>query len=126
MLCKNEILQSSQNLFFAAQVSFSNLAAELQFNLTMASTKEATMTKDSTNPFEAMLARFDQAAKILNLDDETYNILKNPQRQVIVSLPVHMDNGKVQVFEAFRIVHSTVLGPSKGGIRYSMEVTLTK
>ena len=124
MLCRNEILQSSQNLFFAAQVSFSNLAAELQFNLTMASTKEATMTKDSTNPFEAMLARFDQAAKILNLDDETYNILKNPQRQVIVSLPVHMDNGKVQVFEAFRIVHSTVLGPSKGGIRYSMEVNI--
>ncbi len=88
----------------------------------MSKTKE--VTKDSHNPFEAMLARFDQAAKILNLDDETYNILKNPQRQVIVSLPVHMDNGKVKVFEAFRIVHSTVLGPSKGGIRYSMDVNI--
>ena len=88
----------------------------------MSKTKE--ITKDSHNPFEAMLARFDQAAKILNLDDETYNILKNPQRQVIVSLPVHMDNGKVKVFEAFRIVHSTVLGPSKGGIRYSMDVNI--
>ncbi|MBP6414475.1 MAG: Glu/Leu/Phe/Val dehydrogenase, partial [Bacteroidia bacterium] len=88
----------------------------------MSKTKE--LTKDSHNPFEAMLARFDQAAKILNLDDETYNILKNPQRQVIVSLPVHMDNGKVKVFEAFRIVHSTVLGPSKGGIRYSMDVNI--
>ena len=63
----------------------------------MSKTKE--ITKDSHNPFEAMLARFDQAAKILNLDDETYNILKNPQRQVIVSLPVHMDNGKVKVFD---------------------------
>jgi len=88
----------------------------------MSKTKE--VTKDSHNPFEAMLARFDQAAKILNLDDETYNILKNPQRQVIVSLPVHMDNGKVKVFEAFRIVHSTVLGPSKGGIRYSLDVNI--
>jgi len=87
-------------------------------------TKEAKMTKDSVNPFEAMLSRFNVAAKILNLDQDTYNILKSPQKQVIVSLPVLMDNGKIQVFEGYRVVHSTVMGPSKGGIRYSMDVNL--
>jgi glutamate dehydrogenase (NAD(P)+) len=64
------------------------------------------------------------AAKIIGLDEETYNILKTPAKQIMVSLPVTMDNGKVQVFEGYRIIHSTVLGPSKGGIRYSMEVNL--
>jgi glutamate dehydrogenase (NAD(P)+) len=82
------------------------------------------MTKDTINPFEAMLSRFNAAAKILNLDPDIYNILKSPQKQVIVSLPVLMDNGKVQVFEGYRVVHSTVMGPSKGGIRYSMDVNL--
>jgi glutamate dehydrogenase (NAD(P)+) len=87
-------------------------------------TKELKMTKDSTNPFEAMLSRFNVAAKILNLDDDTYNILKSPVKQVVVSLPILMDNGKIQVFEGYRIVHSTIMGPSKGGIRYSMDVNL--
>ncbi len=87
-------------------------------------TKELKMTKESENPFQAMLSRFNVAAKILNLDEDTYNILKSPIKQVVVSLPILMDNGKVQVFEGYRIVHSTVMGPSKGGIRYSMDVNL--
>lgn len=80
--------------------------------------------KDSTNPYESMLARFDVAAKIINLDAETHNVLKVPSKQVTVSLPVYMDDGTTKVFEGYRIIHSTILGPSKGGIRYSTAVDI--
>ncbi len=80
--------------------------------------------KDSNNPLESMFARFDTAAKCIGLDDETYNVLKVPSKEIIVNLPVYMDNGSTQVFHGYRIIHSTILGPSKGGIRYSMEVDL--
>lgn len=80
--------------------------------------------KDVTNPYESMIQRFDVAAQIIGLDADTYNILKTPSRQYLVSLPVKMDNGKVKVFEGYRIVHNSSRGPSKGGIRYSMEVNL--
>lgn len=79
---------------------------------------------DKDNPFESMMSRFDVAAQILGLDAETYNVLKNPTRQVIVSFPITMDDGTVRVFEGFRVIHSTILGPSKGGIRYDMAVNL--
>lgn len=72
--------------------------------------------------FEAVLARLDVAAKIMNLSEEVAQVLRNPQKQVKVSLPVMMDNGKVQIFEGYRTIHSTHLGPSKGGIRYAMDV----
>jgi len=58
----------------------------------------------------------------MNLSDEVALVLKNPSKQVKVSLPVMMDSGKIQVFEGYRTVHSTHLGPSKGGIRYAMDV----
>lgn len=79
---------------------------------------------EKDNPLESMMSRFDGAAQILGLDTETYNVLKNPAKQVIVSLPVTMDNGKVKVFEGYRVIHSTVLGPSKGGIRFDPGVNL--
>ena len=82
------------------------------------------LKKDVTNPYEAMIQRFDVAANLMGLDDDTYNILKTPTRQYLVSLPVKMDNGKIKVFEGYRIVHNSSRGPSKGGIRYSMEVNL--
>src|ERR1044071_1203272 len=72
--------------------------------------------------FDAVLARLDTAAKLMNLSDEVALVLKNPSKQVKVSLPVMMDSGKIQVFEGYRTVHSTHLGPSKGGIRYAMDV----
>lgn len=72
--------------------------------------------------FDAVLARLNVAAKIMNLSDDVLQVLKNPQKQVKVSLPVKMDNGKIQVFEGYRTVHSTHLGPSKGGIRYALDV----
>jgi len=86
--------------------------------------KEPAPIKDRANPFESMMSRFNIAAEILGLDDETYNVLKSPARQVIVNLPVTMDDGKVRVFEGFRVVHSNILGPSKGGIRYDPGVFL--
>lgn len=72
--------------------------------------------------FEAVLARLDVAAKLMNLSDDVATVLRNPIKQVKVSLPVMMDNGKVQVFEGYRVIHSMAIGPSKGGIRYAMDV----
>lgn len=72
--------------------------------------------------FEAVLARLDVAAKLMNLSEDVAQILRNPLKQVKVSLPVMMDNGKIQVFEGYRVVHSVAIGPSKGGIRYALDV----
>ncbi len=79
---------------------------------------------DKENPFESMMVRFRIAAQLLGLDDEIYNVLKTPDKQVIVKLPVTMDDGSIQVFEGYRVIHSNILGPSKGGIRYDMAVNL--
>ncbi len=76
------------------------------------------------NPLDSMKERFSNAAKILGIDQMTYDMLINPQKVVIVSLPVILDDGKLKVFEGIRVVHSASMGPSKGGIRYSMNVTL--
>ncbi|HQQ94523.1 MAG TPA: Glu/Leu/Phe/Val dehydrogenase [Bacteroidia bacterium] len=72
--------------------------------------------------FESVLARLDAAAEIMNLDPEVSSVLKNPAKQVKVCLPVMMDNGSMKVFNGYRTIHSTHLGPSKGGIRYAMDV----
>ncbi|MDO7874854.1 Glu/Leu/Phe/Val dehydrogenase [Hymenobacter sp. ASUV-10] len=86
--------------------------------------KEPAPKVDRENPLESMMSRFNIAAEILGLDEETYNVLKAADKQVIVHIPVTMDNGKVRVFEGYRVIHSTVLGPSKGGIRYDKNVHL--
>ncbi len=80
--------------------------------------------KDKENPLESMMSRFDAAVKILGISDEMYNILKVPARQIIVGLPITMDSGKIEVFEGYRVIHSTILGPGKGGIRLDPDVTL--
>ena len=80
--------------------------------------------KDKENPFEAMMTRFHKASQLLGLEEQIYNVLKNPARQVIVSLPVTMDDGSIRVFEGYRVIHSTILGPSKGGIRFDPHVNL--
>lgn len=79
---------------------------------------------DKENPFEAMMSRFQTASQILGLEEQIYNVLKSPARQVIVSLPVTMDDGSIRVFEGYRVIHSTILGPSKGGIRFDTHVNL--
>ncbi|GGZ35156.1 glutamate dehydrogenase [Echinicola pacifica] len=68
------------------------------------------------------MERFNIAAEKLGLSDEVYNVLKNPAKQVIVSLPITMDSGKIQVFEGIRVIHSNILGPAKGGIRFAPDV----
>jgi glutamate dehydrogenase/leucine dehydrogenase len=78
--------------------------------------------KDNENPLESMMERFNIAAEKLGLSDEVYNVLKNPAKQVIVSLPITMDNGKIEVFEGIRVIHSNILGPAKGGIRFAPDV----
>jgi glutamate dehydrogenase (NAD(P)+) len=80
--------------------------------------------KDRENPLESMMERFNIAAEKLGLSDEVYNVLKNPAKQVIVSLPITMDNGKIQVFEGSRVIHSNILGPAKGGLRFAPDVHL--
>ena len=86
--------------------------------------QEPAPIKDHLNPFESMMSRFNVAAEKLGLSDEQYNVLKSPYRQVIVSIPITMDDGSIRVFEGYRVVHSNILGPSKGGIRYDLGVNL--
>ncbi|HSK43041.1 MAG TPA: Glu/Leu/Phe/Val dehydrogenase [Candidatus Binatia bacterium] len=76
------------------------------------------------NPWEAQAARFDFAAQKLNLDEGLWKILRYPQREIIVHIPVAMDNGSLEVFTGFRVQHSIARGPAKGGVRYSPDVTL--
>jgi len=76
------------------------------------------------NPFEAMMQRFDRAAELLNLDPGLYKILRNPEKQIITSVPVVMDNGEIEVFQGYRVLYNTSRGPAKGGIRFDMGVTL--
>lgn len=80
--------------------------------------------KQYLNPLDSMMSRFEEAAGLLGLDQQFSDVLKVPYKSVIVNLPVTMDDGSIKVFEGFRVVHSVHLGPSKGGIRYSMDVNL--
>lgn len=80
--------------------------------------------KDKENPFESMMSRFNIATEALGLDDDIYNVLKSPAKQVTVSLPITMDDGSIKVFEGHRVVHSNILGPSKGGVRFDLGVNI--
>ena len=74
--------------------------------------------------YESMAARFDVAAKKLNLDPGLTKYLRSPNREIVVHIPVLMDNGQLEVFDGFRVQHSIARGPCKGGLRYSPNVTL--
>jgi glutamate dehydrogenase (NAD(P)+) len=74
--------------------------------------------------FSAMLEAFDDAARLLSLDPGIWRILTHPKRQIIVSCPVLMDNGEIEVFTGYRVQYNITLGPAKGGIRYHPDVTL--
>ncbi len=86
--------------------------------------KEPAPHLDGENPLASMMRRFDRAAEILGLEQGVYEYLKTPVRQYIVSIPIQMDDGRIQLFEGYRVIHNDVMGPSKGGIRYSPDVTL--
>lgn len=74
------------------------------------------------NPYEAMLARFNTAADILELDKGQRAVLTTPERELKVAVPVRRDDGSIDVYDGWRIQHNTAMGPAKGGIRYSPEV----
>ena len=74
--------------------------------------------------FNAMLQEFDGAARLLGLEPGVWKVLTHPKRQIIVSCPVQMDNGQIEVFTGFRVQYNITLGPAKGGIRYHPDVSL--
>ena len=76
------------------------------------------------NPFEAMMSRFDRAAVLLDLDPGIYQVLRHPEKQITISVPVMMDSGEVRVFTGHRVLYNTSRGPAKGGIRFDLNVTL--
>jgi glutamate dehydrogenase (NAD(P)+) len=75
------------------------------------------------NPFEMAKKQLENVAGKMNLDSNILNFLKRVERSLIVSIPVVMDNGEARIFEGYRVQHSTVRGPGKGGIRFSDLVT---
>jgi glutamate dehydrogenase (NAD(P)+) len=80
--------------------------------------------EQESNPWEAQAARFDLAAQKLNLDEGIRKVLSYPNREIILHIPVALDNGKLEVFTGYRVQHSIARGPAKGGIRYSPDVSL--
>jgi len=82
------------------------------------------MAQESLNPFEIAQRQFDTAAEKIGLDDGMREVLRNPKRQLVVSVPTLMDDGTVRVFEGFRVQHNIARGPAKGGIRYHPKVNL--
>ena len=76
------------------------------------------------NPFEEMMARFDVAAEHLNLEPGLRKVLRHPEKQIIVAVPIQRDNGEVELFTGYRVLYNTARGPAKGGIRFDTRVTL--
>ena len=66
---------------------------------------------------------FDEAVSRLGLDPNVIEVIKRPRRQIIMSLPIKMDDGRIKVFEGYRVLHSIARGPGKGGIRFHPQVT---
>ena len=81
-------------------------------------------TRVADNAYDVALENFDAAADVLGLNNDTREMIKYPERVLTVTVPVRMDDGHIHRFEAYRVQHSTVRGPAKGGIRYHPQVTL--
>jgi glutamate dehydrogenase (NAD(P)+) len=86
--------------------------------------KSGTPARVHHNPFDDVLEQIDRAAAVLHPDADSLEPLRHPRRQVIVSVPVMMDNGRLRVFEGYRVVYDNSRGPGKGGIRYHPDVNL--
>ena len=70
------------------------------------------------------LAQLDHAAERLRLDPDVHERLRHAKRALVVSIPVRMDDGKTAIFTGYRVHHNSVLGPTKGGLRYAPDVSL--
>jgi len=82
------------------------------------------MSSTAFNPFEMAQAQFDKVAELLNLDDATRQLLRNPLREYHFSIPVRMDDGTTKIFRGFRVQHNDSRGPCKGGIRFHPQETI--
>ncbi|MBW4437920.1 MAG: Glu/Leu/Phe/Val dehydrogenase [Pleurocapsa minor GSE-CHR-MK-17-07R] len=78
----------------------------------------------STNAYETALQQYDRAVKYLSIPDGIVEFMRYPRREFTVNFPVKRDDGRIEMFTGYRVHHSTVLGPSKGGIRYSLAVDM--
>lgn len=76
------------------------------------------------NPYEIACRQVDIAGRYLDIDDGLLNFLKHTKRELVVNFPVKLDNGKLEVFTGYRVLHNPALGPGKGGIRYHPDVSL--
>lgn len=76
------------------------------------------MSTSTYNPYETAQAQFDKVASLLELDEATCQLLRQPMREYHLSIPVRMDDGSVKVFNGYRIQHNDARGPAKGGIRF--------
>ncbi|MCK5059006.1 MAG: Glu/Leu/Phe/Val dehydrogenase [Candidatus Aminicenantes bacterium] len=82
------------------------------------------MDNKSYNPFETAQTQFDNVAEMLDLEQATRDLLRNPQREYHFNIPVRMDDGNVKVFRGFRVLHCDARGPGKGGIRFHPQETI--
>ena len=76
------------------------------------------------NPFENVQTVMEEAMEVGGIDRTMFEIIRNPQRETKVYLPVEMDDGSIHVFEGWRVQHSNIRGPFKGGIRFHQDVNL--
>src|SRR5262247_449259 len=85
---------------------------------------QATTAPEEMNVYQNAEARFEVAANKLGLEQGVYRYLKYPDKEITMYIPVGMDNGTLEVFTGYRVLHSTVRGPGKGGIRFAPDVSL--
>jgi glutamate dehydrogenase (NAD(P)+) len=92
--------------------------------VTSSATSVSISHENERNPWLAAAARFDEAAARLGLDDGMRKVLGTPAKEIIVHIPVQLDDGRLEVFTGYRVQHSVARGPAKGGIRFAPDVTL--
>lgn len=78
------------------------------------------------DPYENAVKVMEEAMEIGHINKAMFEIIKNPQRETKVYLPVEMDDGSVKVFEGYRVQHSNIRGPFKGGIRFHQDISLSE
>jgi glutamate dehydrogenase (NAD(P)+) len=81
-------------------------------------------TRDELNVYASAEARFESAAQKLGLEQGIYRYMRHPEREITVYIPVALDNGQIEVFTGYRVLHSSVRGPGKGGIRFAPSVSI--
>ena len=90
----------------------------------MAAVEEPTTLEWDSPLWRTALAQLEGALEHAEISSRVAERLRYPERSVVVAVPIHLDSGEVGVFPAYRVQHSTVLGPTKGGVRYDPHVSL--